>query len=720
MTPLPASSPPQRVRGRAAVLLAAGTLAGLGLIAGFTGVWDPDFFHHLAMGRAVATGADFSSDPLVYAFAEDLHGLPPYWLGSLLVYLPTALFGTTGSLALAAILIATTATLVFIDARDGSEAAGAVPIAFAFALLTLPELRIRSAPRPELFGGLLLVLTLLAIRRFERGRPRLLLWLPVAMLAWGQLHVSVAMGLGALGLYAAWRLAHALWRRARAGIPDGAANREVAMILAVLGISLALVLFTPAGRSSVELARTFLGSLVGSSGPPGGSGVVIESFRQTIEELHPPSASDASRPFALLAFAALASFLLHRSRDFVREALTVLTFALFSATAFRFAPLAAVVAAPVAARNVAAWYATWRAGRSRHLRWLPLTLALLAFLRAVTLPTLPAQPFSTRLENGMFPVRAADYLRRLGFDGRAYNDLGAGGYLEWALGVRVFQDGRGPARPDDLPERFPEPVDARRMALLDARWHYEALVLPLEGLQALAGTTGGRPLDAPGGLVDSRVWALVAVDDGAALFLRRQGRWGAAAARDELPSMLVALTGEPLAPSDPAAATQAAELARVISDAPSCVQCRVNLAAIRLRSWDFATAESLLSPVHAFPVPRLRATVAMLRGSAAEGRADHAAAELHYREAIACAADPAPRRRVLAIMLFRIGRLADVEPLLASNLATGRTSADLSLAAAVARQGGDAARAEALEREAFAAAQREDAERRGSYGQAPR
>lgn len=696
--------------------IAVGILAALGVLCAFTGVWDPDFFHHLALGRAIARGADFTSDPLVYPFAERSGGLPGYWLGSLLIYLPAALFGTTGALALAGLLIGGCVALVFWDGLDGRREWPFVLLAFGLTALTLPELRIRSAPRPELFGNLLLAFTLAAVHRFEQGRPRLLLAFPFVALAWSQLHVSVAIGLGVVAIQLASRFALAAWDRLHRALPPPRRSGGTGLLAAILVMAAALVLLSPAGLGALRLAARFLSSLVGAGTTTGNVDAVIASFRGSIEELRPPAVTDWGRPFGLLVGLAIASSLLNRTRASLRELTTVLAFAFFASTAFRFTPLASVVAAPIAARNLSAWIAGWLERGGPRRRLLPAALGALLAVRAAASPTLAAQPVSTRLDGSAFPVRAAEYLRAIGFDGRVYNTLAHGGYLEWTLGRAVFQDGRGPAGTEDLADRYPEPVDLPRLARLDARWRFDALVISTEFLLATPALAAAR-YGAPGALADPRTWALVAFDDAAALYLRREGPWSGRARADEFAQVAPAA---PLPPELAADATRAraaaAELARAVEEAPACFTCRLNLATLQIQQGDAAAAARTLGPAEPRPPAPLRATVALMRATAAERLGDTASAERGYRDAIRSAADPRPVRRDLAILLSRGGRETEAAALLAANLESQRAAEDLSLAAVVARRRGRAEEAAAFEREAAEASRRVSAESRVQQG----
>lgn len=696
---------------RRPVQVAFALLAAAAFAAALSGIWDPDFFHHLAVGRAIVRGTSFATDPLVFTFAGRPSSLPPYWLGSLAIFGASVPAGPAGAVVLVAVLAAATFCVLLADALDGRRDALAAAVAVGLLALALPELRIRSAPRPEAFGVLFLAWTLHAIRRAERGAPRLLWAFPVVAAVWTQIHVSVAFGIGVVGLHAAWTAVDALraWRRDPASRP----LRAVRTPALVLAAGLAATELPPSGGGVLRLAWTFLASTLGLGGArtDAGTGQVVDLMHRWVEELRAPGLHDwLTRPFGLLVALALLSFLLHRSRAWGRELATVAAFAAFASTAFRFAGFAAFVAAPVAARNLGGFLEGLAARRAPIARALAAAVALGGAGLAAASPLVRSRHLGVALEPGAVPVRAAEYLRAIGFDGRLYNDFSSGGYLEWTLDRPVFQDGRG-LPPEDLALVLPEPVDPERMARLDARWGFEALVvgtaLP-EGVDPLLleKLTEGRDL-----LADRGTWALVAFDDRAALYLRRTGRFAAWAARDEY---RVVAPGAPLPqarlgdPSYVAALTD--ELRRAARESPTCFRCRADLVKIALQTGRTADAAAPLAELRAIDWPQQRALVAHLSAIEAEQRGDLRAAERHYREAMALTPDPSVPRRALAALLRRAGRAAEAADLVDRNLRAAPTPADrdledVELAAALARERGDP-RAPALEAELAGARRR--------------
>jgi tetratricopeptide (TPR) repeat protein len=684
----------------------------LAFTAAFTGIWDPDFFHHLAAGRALVRGTSFAEDPLLFSVQGIPGSIPPYWLGSLIIYLTSLPAGLAGPLLLVALLTTATALVLLTDALEDRGRWLDLAVAAAFVLLALTELRVRSAPRPEAFGVLGVAYTLLAVRRDERGRPKLLLAFPLVALVWTQIHVSVAIGLGIVALHVGWIAARAAAGRLRADGSGGALAQDLKRAALLLLAGAGMAALNPSNDAPLALALRFLASLLGASGPGGADDPTraLEAVRLAVEELHGPSAEAWTRPFGVLIAAALLSFLLHRSRSWGRELATIAAFAFFASTSYRFAALASVVAAPIAARNTVAWLEQFRARRPGMARAAAAAVAVLCLGRAATTPTLPLQPVSVALDRPLFPVRAADFLRRIGFDGRLYNTFGAGGYLEWTLDLPVLQDGRGLPLLAELRDLLPEPVDAARMARLDARWSFEALVISTEIPPGADAETAARLVAAWSGVADPRTWSLVALDDGGALYLRRTGRWAAVAARDEFRFLSPGVNLPSAQFADPGLLEGTVrELERAAREAPQCVRCRINLAGLFLEAGRVDEAGPVLDSLVASRIRRNRASLELLLAMRAELKGDLPAADEHYRGAIRHSADPAPVRRVLAARLMARNQDRDAKELVMANLRTRREATDLTQAAALARRAGDDAAASGFDAEAAAAARREGA-----------
>lgn len=575
---------------------------------------DPDLFHHLALGREIVRSGLFHDERLVFPTLGQPAGVAPYWLGSVVLYLWHALFGDAGLSFLPAAFGALLCALLLVDATPRSSRHSALTLAAATlpVALALEVFRYRAVPRPELFGALLLAWTMWAIRRFEEGRQLPLLLFPAVAALWTNLHPSTAVALGPLALLVASlaaRAARARWRRTVPAAASGAATgapvpeeggppghvlearapvleeipgtaaapgeRSFAPAALAGAILLAGTLATalrPGFESTVTVALRFVLAAFGAGGGPGGPvDPGLRSVARSVLEMQGGGAALWTTPAGALIVLAGLSFLLAWRAARPRELLTVAAFAVLPFAAVRLALFFAVVAAPIAARNLGAALSRLppRLGR------VPAQAGAAALCAAAALASLPLGDQAAHIRFGAgiaweaFPVRAADYLAAAGFRGRLFDTFHLGGYLEWRGVGPPYQDGRGSAPPEDQPGATTGPLDRAAFAPLDAKYRFDALVLAYPSVDPAYAQLVGPAAFSP----DPARWALVAYDDGGLLYLRRDGRYADLAARDEF---RYASPANAFLLQTPPAALPAvlADLRRSVVEAPRCIVCR--------------------------------------------------------------------------------------------------------------------------------------------------
>ncbi len=486
---------------RRALIWSTGAVAALVFVAGLTELRDPDTFHLLAMGREILRQGGFPrTEPFLFPFQGAAALVPPSWLSSVIVFVSHRLLGDPGPVLLAASLAAIALAIAYVDAQDGAPSPRSLLAALLPLALALETYRERIVARPEMFAAALLALTLLAVRRHERGRSGLLLCFPVLAFAWSQLHQSVLSGVGVVALAAVIEttrelLAHRLPSRFAAR-----GWRPAATAWAAAGAGLVASLASPGAwarmATSIGLATSQAGAGRAASGGEGG----LLLMKHMITELGPLRTDDWLGPFgALVALTAVSSILAWR-RGGVREVATAAAFVALAIPTRRFASLAALVCAPIAGRNLAAL-----AGR------LPARVAALAAAVAAVMGVAhlgwrvrgdPDVRFGVGLRANLFPVRAAQYLAASGCAGRAYNTFHFGGFLEWTLDRPVFQDGRGYLHPEDASAAFIDTSHWNRFQGLDDRYRFDALVIAHPNMDgsvaaALAGSGSERDWAAP-------------------------------------------------------------------------------------------------------------------------------------------------------------------------------------------------------------------------------
>jgi hypothetical protein len=162
-------------------------------LAGFRTVSDFDIFWQLATGRWVAQHHTiFSTD----VFSYTAQGQPwIYPVGSGLLFYITFLLG--GYVLLSWLgAIACVGTIAFL-LRRGSA------ITAVLAIVAVPAIAARTAPRADLFTVVLFAAFLSILWEQYEGGPGKLWLLPFLMLAWANLHLGFLAGLALAGLYAA-------------------------------------------------------------------------------------------------------------------------------------------------------------------------------------------------------------------------------------------------------------------------------------------------------------------------------------------------------------------------------------------------------------------------------------------------------------------------------------------------------------------------------------
>ena len=607
------------VSGRT-LALAALAAAVAAFAASVLKVFDPDLFHHLALGRHLSRHGLDPGEPFLFPFQGTPAGPAPYWLGSLAIHGWHALFGDAGLPFLPALVGAALAAVLLLDSapRTGrhtrlSLAATALPL-----VLAVLGFRYRAAGRPELFATLLAALTLWAVRRLEDGRPRLLWAFPALALLWTNLHPSVVVGIAvvlALPVAGAFRLGFE--KVARRPPADPGLGRRVALSVAIAAAGVVAAAATPSPENPILLAFRFLaaGSGFGALAPaPSQASGSAQAILRVIPEMQPIRPHFWVEPFGIL-LVLTALLLLARWRTArLREVLTVAVFALLAAGAARFAVLLAVACAPIAARHMGELLQQLpERVRSVPARTAGAAACLLAALAAAPIGAMePMLCPGVGFRPGAYPVRGADYLRDLGFRGRLFNTFQFGGYLSWRELGPPYQDGRGLLHAGEEAAAMWGPLDRRAFALLDAKYRFDALLLAYPDEQPASSAAFQSRFGASDWAADRSTWALVAFDDGGLLYLRRDGAYAEQAARDEYRHALPA--NATFSPHQDQLLPLLQEFRRSVQESPACALCRyyhaVAAISVGLRDEARASLSAIEDPgctAHVLPLEEARA-----------------------------------------------------------------------------------------------------------------
>jgi len=690
---------PMRI-GRTGVWMVVAAVGAAAALVALTARIHFDTFHHLAYGRDILRRGGFApEDPFVFPLAGLPSGAQPSWLGSVVIYLGWLLAGEPGPRILAAAVTAATFVLLFLDGVEDDRDLADVTLALLPVGLALAAARGRAVPRPEIFAGLLLAATMRALRRPATGRRWLFPVLAIGVALWANLHQSVLSGLAVVGIFVAVNGVLLLAGKAGRRHADVDGWRALAgLALACLAGVLLAGLSSPVGfapfLSPFRVVADWAASVTG--GAPAGSipvaGDTAAVLKTTIGELQPrvPGWLD---PFDWLVALAGISFVAAGRRLRPWELAAVAVLATLAYRVQRFAPLAAIVLAPIAARNLRAAHARLGPAARRRARLLvPAVGGILLFAAAA----LAAYRFRREPAlASLAPARAAAYLREARTPARLFNTFHFGGYLEWLLDAKVYQDARGGLRGDEIQAGLLGPASREAFADLDARYRFDALVIEYPEFDAA--TAGFLAATAPGDdwAADRALWSLVAFDDGGLLYLRRDGALAAQAARDEYRHARPAVPPG-LGVADPAGLRS--DLERSLRESPGCARCLSALGYSDLAEGRLAEAEAAFAAALAGPhLTRAQALFGLY--VAASRRGDLPAAEGRLREVVEVVADPTGYRRELALLLARTGRPGEGLREIRKNLDGGRADpVDLQLGVELARAAGDDEAARALAR----------------------
>jgi len=380
-----------------------------------------DLWWHITAGKQIlATHTWPTSD--TYSFTAAGSAWIAYeWLGEIAL----AMVERAGGLrALAALYIALQSAIVVLIYFYACLRCRNVRAAFLAAAIMLPLASQFSLLRPQEFGSVFLLITLICLERFRRGRPRALWPLPLVLAAWVNTHGSFVLGFVALAVYAVCGLVEGRrggmvavrWSR------DQRRQLGIVSLLAALGLTLT----------------------------PYGTRLAFYPFRMALSQPTVVSVLHEWRPlewgrwygiiFLLLIVYFIVTQVLYRPVHRLED-LVLLFMAVYAAAAHaRFLLFFVPVFAPILAVLLARWVPPLTATRDRYVLNSILILGIVAGVVAFL-------PHTHELASAMqrrAPQLAVEYLRGHELPKPMFNDSDWGGYLiatRWPE-HRVFIDGR--------------------------------------------------------------------------------------------------------------------------------------------------------------------------------------------------------------------------------------------------------------------------------------
>jgi hypothetical protein len=494
-------------------MLAATGVALAAVLASVTFIlFETDFWQHLLVGKVIW---QMGRVPTTQLWSWPSYGDPEVnsaWLFRALIWGCWSLGGVWGLFAWRWVMTLAAFGLLWATARRmgaGGFAALLIPVACALAY------RSRSQIRPETLAAVYLALELWILETRRNGGRDRTAWIPVIALAWANTHLSYFLGFILLGIH--WVAAQlAGWRRGRRG--TGADPRPGRLL--VVGLAAFAVSFlNPFGWRA--LWQPFDFALHWRNDP---------MFKAIGELQHLPLAALGWNgvAFVVILWPLLIAWRARRRGWDLVEAPSFLVFASFAWSSVRFLGYLSLVSLPYLARDLDAWVATrpWPGWSAPP--WRRAALASIACV-ALVLPawSIRATRFGVGIDTRYVPERACEFMAVEGIRGRGFNHFHFGGYMLWRFWPERSRLPFATIHPEALRREDRIGYEAARTGTagwraLDGRHHFDYALLYR---RQLGGDRLLDVLDADSG------WALVFLDDVAALFVRRDGPLAAVADR---------------------------------------------------------------------------------------------------------------------------------------------------------------------------------------------
>ncbi len=396
-------------------------LVGAVFIAGQYFAVDPDLWWHIKNGQNIlATHRWPTADPYSFTVAGT-PWLSYEWLGDVLFGAVARFAGVRGLDALLIILGSAIVIALYIYAtlRSGNSKAAFVTAAALYVLVT-PSLSLR----PQMLGYLFIVLTLISLEYFRRGKLWSLWFLPPLFLAWINTHGSWVIGLGVLVVVLAGGLINL--RLGSIEARRWSARERVHLEVALL-LCLSVIPLTPYGTQLAAYPFTVASSL------PVNVANVLEWQPMPFNLL-------GGKIFLVLLLGFFVAQMALRFSCKLDDLVLFLGGTALACLHLRFILLFVPFFSALLVMLVAHWVPPYNRLKDQYV----VNALLMATIIGAMVWYFPTRNGIEEIISRNFPVRAVNYLRNHPVPGRMYNTYGYGGYLIWARPEqKVFIDGRG-------------------------------------------------------------------------------------------------------------------------------------------------------------------------------------------------------------------------------------------------------------------------------------
>jgi len=380
---------------------------------------DPDMWWHIKVGQDILRTGHWPVTDMYSWTASGTPWIAYEWLGEI----PLALVHRFGGVVALDILLIAFASIIMLavywlsSVRAGNSKAGFISALF-LASLAFGNFSLR----PQMFGFLFLVLTLLVMEKFRQGVNWVLWTLPPIYLAWVNIHGSFIIGIGVIVLY----------------LLAGIFSFEKGSVKAIA--------WTRSQRIKLETALLFCIGVLPIT--PYGSQLAVYPFDMAFSQ--PINVANISEwrpmPFEVIGGKMFIGFLViffllqmfFRFTWRLEELCLALGGAIMACIHVRFVLLFVPFFAPVFAASLARWIPAYKRHKDQYI-------ANAVIMAAVVIAMFHYFPSRAEFEKKVaksYPVAALQFLKEHPQQGRFLNDYGFGGYLVFS-GEKTFIDGRG-------------------------------------------------------------------------------------------------------------------------------------------------------------------------------------------------------------------------------------------------------------------------------------
>lgn len=407
---------------------------------------DTDMYWALRVGKEIVTRGEFiRTDPITYTFGGDAW-VSHSWLFDVILYAVFSWLSYHGLTLLVALLASATMGVLWFQ-LSGSAIYRTLILVFA-ALVAAPT----WTPRPQMVSMLLLCLTYLILFLYRRDKERrLLLFLPLMMILWANLHGGYILGLVAIGTLIAGEIGDRLLLNITEKSLSWLQIRDLAIVFVVCILA---TLITPYGFGTWEISFSTFNM----------------QANDLISEWQSPNFHLAvTLPYFISILVLVGTLALSKKKLPAWGALTLVIFLYFSLSSRRQIGAYAIAVMPVLGRNLWALLDDWwqsvvsylTESHERLLKWIEkavtpkpakenkwlnlLVVAIFAFIAWGKLAYVSLAPLvETVLNPVLFPVTAVEVLKTtVSEQGQLFNEYDWGGYLSWwAPEIPVYIDAR--------------------------------------------------------------------------------------------------------------------------------------------------------------------------------------------------------------------------------------------------------------------------------------